>query len=99
MVKFRMGAKEVVAYNINRLIEERGVTQADVARAIDKEVQTVHLYTKAKRFPKPENMDAICDFFKVPLTELFKDKDSSISPERALEALAVNMGYEISKKN
>lgn len=93
-----MGAKEIVAYNISRLIEERGVSQSELARAIGKEVLSVHLYTKAKRFPKPENMDAICDFFKISLTELFKTKDDVISPDAALKAIAGNMGYEIVKK-
>lgn len=94
-----MGAKEVVAFNINRLIEEHGVSQADLARAIEKEVLTVHLYTKGKRFPRPEQLDAICRFFNIPLTDLFKEIDEKVSPDVALGILAESMGYQINKKS
>lgn len=94
-----MKAKEVISYNINRLLRERGVTQAELSRAIDKEPLTIHHYTKGIRFPKPDSMDAICDYFKIPLSELFRQKDEVLSPEESLRSLAKSMGFEITKKN
>lgn len=94
-----MEARELVVYNLNRLMKKHGVSQAELARAIDREVLTIHHYTKGSRFPKPENMDAICRFFKIPLTELFKEKDVVISSAEAVEVLARSIGYEIKKKN
>ena len=94
-----MNAKELVPYNIKRLIEINGSSQTELAHAIDREILTVHHYTKGLRFPKPENMDAICEFFKIPLTELFREKAAPDPVEKALETLAINLGYEIKKKS
>jgi transcriptional regulator with XRE-family HTH domain len=95
-----MNAKQLVIYNINRLIEENKSSQAELARVMNVETLTVHNYTKGHRFPKPESMDAICRHFKVPITELFKEPlMPEISTEDAIKALAKSLGYEIIKKN
>lgn len=95
-----MSAKRVVASNIIRLIKENNSSQAALASAIGLEPLAIHLYTKEKRFPKPENMDAICEFFKVPLSELFREENKeALTNEEALNGLANNLGYSLIKKS
>jgi transcriptional regulator with XRE-family HTH domain len=94
-----MKAKEVMSYNINKLLRERGVSQAELARAINKEPLTIHHYVKGIRFPKPDNIDAICDYFKIPIMELFRQKEEVLTTIEAFRALAKSLGLKIDDKN
>lgn len=70
--------KEIMASNIARLIKERGITQAGLARELNLETLTIHHYTTGHRFPKPENIDAICAYFKISYSDLVRHEEAPV---------------------
>lgn len=63
---------DIFYYNLNRLMEEHGYNQIEFSEAIGISPATINLYANGKRFPGPENIQRLSDFFKVPPSDLFK---------------------------
>ena len=53
-----------------KLREQKGLTQAQLARQIGISEQSISKYERGKRNPKIENLEALANFFKVPVSYL-----------------------------
>lgn len=62
---------------LKRLRNERGLTQAELAKALSIGKSTVSMYEVGKREPDFESLEAIADFFNVPMSDLL-DWDNNI---------------------
>lgn len=60
---------------LKQLREERRMTQEELAKALDISKSTVSMYENDTRMPKPENMEAIADFFNVSIDFLYGKSD------------------------
>ena len=56
--------------NLLKLRTERGLTQADVAKAIDIRTLTYQRYEYGEREPRPSKLIALADFYHLTLDEL-----------------------------
>lgn len=64
---------DLFQYNLQRLREERGYDSGkDLAKAMGVAESSVSKYANGSHFPRPDNMQLFADFFRVPVSELFK---------------------------
>lgn len=80
--------KLLFSSNLSRLIEERNLTQAEIAEYIGVSPQTFNTWVKGIAFPRMGKVQKIADFFNVPKSYLIEDHpdDEStyyIKPEAA----------------
>lgn len=60
-------------YNYSKLLgrmKERGVTQEQLAKAIDKDLSTISAKLKNKSQFKAEEIDAVCEVLDIPNEEI-----------------------------
>lgn len=62
-----MGQKEYIAQRIRTMRLSRGMTQADLARAIDQSQSSITMYETGRREPDFETLEALADVFNVPI--------------------------------
>lgn len=63
--------KEAFAAKLRVLLKERGMQQADLARALHMTRAAINGWTRGKRFPTIEVAVQIADLLKVSMDELF----------------------------
>lgn len=59
---------------LKRLRNKKGMTQAELADALGVGKSTISMYEVGKREPDFEGLEAIADFFNVPMMELVRDE-------------------------
>ena len=80
--------KLLFSSNLSRLIEERNLTQAEIAEYIGVSPQTFNTWVKGIAFPRMGKVQKIADFFNVPKSYLIENHPDDeptyyIKPETA----------------
>ncbi len=70
-----MGVKEDLGMTIRTMRLSRGMTQADLAKALNQSPSSITMYETGRRMPDVETLEAMADIFNVPL--------SALTPSRA----------------
>jgi transcriptional regulator with XRE-family HTH domain len=96
------GLAGVFGRNIKDLRKSRGLTQAQLAEELDMGQATIQVYELGKRFPGPDAIDKIAEFFGVDPSALFsqdQDQSNSMYSDKAqrLELVLENMPQIIEK--
>lgn len=62
-----MASKNIIGQRIKTMRLSRGMTQADLAKALDQSQASITMYETGKREPDFETLEALADIFNVPL--------------------------------
>lgn len=74
---YREQQRKIFSENFNRLLQEKGKTQADVFHALKNiERQTVSAWACGKAVPRMDRVEAIANFFGVEKSELLEENVS-----------------------
>src|SRR5699024_4401351 len=73
-----MNPKQIVAYNLKRLLDKKGVTQTQMANHLKYPEMTVSNWMKAKTYPRVDKMQEMADYFGVRRSDIeeIKSKES-----------------------
>lgn len=69
---FEKDYNKLLAYNLNRLARERNLTQREIAAAVGMVPSSLNLYFLGKRFPNPNSLAELANYFDVSIACLFK---------------------------
>lgn len=67
-----MNANQLLAYNLKKWREIRGLTQEALAELTDLHPRTISRFETADNFCKAETLDLLAKVLKIDLEELFK---------------------------
>ena len=70
-----MARKNIIGQRIKTMRLSRGMTQADLAKALDQSQASITMYETGKREPDFETLEALADVFNVPLVSFVDDGD------------------------
>ena len=73
-----MANKNIIGQRIKTMRLSRGMTQADLAKALDQSQASITMYETGKREPDFETLEALADIFNVPLVS-FVDSGGVVS--------------------
>lgn len=62
--------REIFANNLNRLMQLKGVNQADVSSALKVSRTAVSEWSRALKYPRIDTMQRLADYFEVPMQSL-----------------------------
>ena len=79
-----MANKNVVGQRIRTMRLSRGMTQADLAKAIGQSQSSITMYETGRREPDFETLEALADVFNVPMIA-FVDGDGVVSVRQSEE--------------
>lgn len=65
--------KEVMAKNIKRYMEEKGVSAADICRALDFKPNTFSDWIHAKTYPRIDYIQKMADYFGISIAFLVEE--------------------------
>lgn len=65
---------DIIAFNLNRLLELNGKNQADLATYMEVSQATVSNWCKGIKSPRMDKLDRICVFLNCTRTDLLEDK-------------------------
>ena len=68
-----MAAKNFIGQQIRTMRLSRGMTQADLAKAINQSQSSIAMYENGKREPDFETLEALADVFNVPMITFVAD--------------------------
>ena len=85
----------IFARNLCKLIERRGITQADVANAVGVTESAVSLWCSGKNTPRMSKVDKLCSFLKCTRAALMSEDE----PIDAQEADAQTMFQRLYDKH
>ena len=92
--------KKTFTDNLNRLLRERAITQAELATYMEVSNTTVNNWVKGYKVPRMDKVDKLCSFFKIKRSELLEQspalgnlpeltqRDSTAHSKRDLNDLA-----------
>ena len=83
-----------VGSNIKRLLEERHLTQKELAESIGLSEGTLSDWLKGRFYPRQKYIIAMSEYFNVPQSEITQEKDTN--PDERLVSLF--NGFSDSKK-
>ena len=97
-----MGNKEEIGIKIRTMRKSRGMTQADLAKAIEQSPSSITMYETGRREPDFDTLEALADAFNVslfefvPVAETDKDfvDDFSYTKPRTPEARIFARGID-----
>lgn len=69
--------RAVICENINRLLQERRMTQKELADHMHVSASTVNDWVKGKKIPRMDKIDKICSIFRVQREEVLYDSSRS----------------------
>lgn len=70
---------DIIAFNLNRLLELNGKNQADLATYMEVSQSTVSNWCKGIKSPRMDKLDRICVFLNCTRTDLLEDKNNTNS--------------------
>lgn len=76
----------IVSENLNRLLEERNITQQELAEYIGVTQASVSNWCKGIKMPRMDKIDKICQYLDIERSDLMKDSSHYtyyINPEAA----------------
>lgn len=74
--------KRNIGHRVKTLRHQHGLTQAQLAEAIDKAFETISNLERGKTAPNFSTLADIAEVFKVPMREFFEGMDEELSSER-----------------
>ncbi|MEO9458799.1 MAG: helix-turn-helix transcriptional regulator [Lentilitoribacter sp.] len=74
--------KQNIGYRVKTLRHQHGLTQAQLAEAIDKAFETISNLERGKTAPNFSTLADIAEVFKVPMRVFFEGLDEDLSGER-----------------
>ena len=77
--------KTIFKNNLNFLIQKKGVTQKDVAYALQVTPATVNEWVKGRKVPRMDKIDKLCSYFSVHRSALL-DENQTDSKQNSLTA-------------
>lgn len=87
-----LGNKAIMAANIKRYIEKRGISMKDLAAAIDVPYTTATSWTQEKSYPRIDKIELMADYFGVSKADLVEDPaNRQMSKTEQLFALRPDM--------
>ena len=69
-----MANKNIIGQRIRTMRLSRGMTQADLAHAINQSQSSITMYETGRREPDFETLEAFADIFNVPLSSLVSEE-------------------------
>ena len=81
-------AREIFPRNLNYLMEDRGITQADICRVLKVSSATASDWCSGKKFPRVDKLQRLADLLGVRLSNLTsEDGIRDYEDQQILEAL------------
>lgn len=72
--------KSVFSKNLNRLMNERGISQTDIIRDLKINKSTISTWCNGSRLPRMDKVQMIADYLGVYKSDLIEDKPKSSTP-------------------
>lgn len=69
--------KKTFTDNLKRLLQERGITQAELAAYMEVSNTTISNWVKGYKVPRMDKVDKLCSFFKIKRSELLEQPPAS----------------------
>ena len=77
-----LGNKEIMARNIKKYMDKKGVSSADVCRALNFKTNTFSNWLTAKIYPRIDKIEMLAEYFGVSKAALVEDSDNiMLSPK------------------
>ena len=73
-----LGNKEIMAYNIKKYMEIKGVTSADVCRALNFKTNTFSNWINAKIYPRIDKIEMLATYFGISKAALVEDSENIV---------------------
>lgn len=73
-----LGNKEVMARNIKKYMDKKGVSSAEVCRALNFKTNTFSNWVTAKIYPRIDKIEMLAEYFGVSKAALVEDSDNII---------------------
>lgn len=73
--------KKTFTDNLNRLLQERGITQAELAAYMEVSNTTISNWVKGYKVPRMDKVDKLCSFFKIKRSELLEQSPAPASDD------------------
>ena len=71
-----LGNKEIMAYNIKKYMDKKGVSSADVCRALGFKTNTFSNWITAKIYPRIDKIEMLAEYFGVSKAALVENSDN-----------------------
>ena len=81
--------REIFATNLKRIMEKRGITQADIVDKLGITSSTASDWVNARKYPRVDKMQMLAELLKVSLTDLRDRHDAQQEEEKQIEAAKV----------
>lgn len=78
-----LGNKQIMADNLNHLIESRGLNKKEFASDINVPYTTVLGWTTGTTYPRIDKIEIMANYFKVDKSDLVEERQSMRSPSRS----------------
>lgn len=91
-----LDVKNILAHNVKKLREFKGLSQAEFAEIISLQIQAISLIENAKTYPLPETVSNICKKFNVSPWVLFStceyfSKENYNSRQELLDSINISL--------
>ena len=73
-----LGNKEIMARNIRKYMNRKGVTSAEVCRALNFKTNTFSNWITAKIYPRIDKIEMLAEYFEVSKSALVEDSDNIV---------------------
>src|SRR5690625_5853441 len=73
-----MNPKEIVASNLQKLLDRKGITQTQMANELNYPEMTVSNWMKAKTYPRVDKMQEMADYFGVKRSDIEEIKSNEV---------------------
>lgn len=90
--------RQVFKDNLLRVINERGLTQIEIAEAIGVSPQTFNTWVNGKAIPRMNKMQALADYFGIPKSALIDKEQPASKTEQILSDPDMKELFSIAKK-
>lgn len=88
--------QKIFTKNLNRLIEQRDLTQTEIADAIGVSQQTFNTWCRGLAIPRMGKIQALADYFKVKKSDLLEEKECK--PVSSLEVMLASTMSELNEE-
>lgn len=80
-----LGNREVMARNLQRLMEEHGVTRVELCEAIGVKYTTLTDWVKGNTYPRIDKIELLANYFGVEKSDLIEEKTVDEFRQRILD--------------
>lgn len=79
-----LGSKEIMAKNIRRHLDKRGMNVKDFATEMDFKYSTVLDWVNAKTYPRIDKIELMANYFNVEKADLIEEHDPAIKDQNII---------------